>query len=788
MSEHINEYDAVEMYKTDQAKYSVIANRRRAVPAIQDGLKPVQRRLVFAAYKDHLTSPRQKDKSVSLVGTTMKYYHPHGDNIYQAIVTMAAWYKTKYPIFYGHGNWGNVCGDSAAAPRYTECALSNFGYDILIDELSQSNNIVDWLDTYKRNGDKEPEYLPVKLPLLLINGTFGIGVGMQCSIPSHNLGEVVDATLALIKNPEAKITLIPDLPQDCELIESDWKRISNTGEGSFRVRGKIITEQDSKGNYTLRIVSLPDQVDSNSIYDKINDMISKKQLPMIKDIFNSLKDSKPDIIIKLKQGVDPEFVKHAIYAKTQVQTSVRVNFEVVSDNGIDINRYSYRDYLLQFIDQRMNIKFRLYCNKLQQVMTRHYKVDAFVKVLESGQINTIIDMIRKYKGTDDEPIIEFMIKKCNISDIQAKFIISVNLSRLSAGHLANYREERKKLEEQMTAYTNAVTDDGTIIKNEIVEELKMLKSKYNTPRLCTVIADKDTDNIPAGAFKIVVTERNYIRKIPDIDKVGIVRKDNPKIIIGVDNRDNLLIFDNKGKVFKLPVSKIPISDKTSAGTDVRILIRNLTADIAAVYDEEIIKKITKSENKHYLTVLTQSNTIKKLDLEDFLNVNPSGLMYSKIRPEDQVTGVAIVPHNLDIAICSTKKALRCSLKDVPLYKRNSTGAKAMNSVNPIDGLSVFYPNVTDVVVVTKNGKFNRFPVGMLERTSRAKGGHKVIKLDDNDEILNVYGVNLGDKIRVLTSDGVEEILIDDIKVKSSIAAGTKMIKSKGVIVRSDVIH
>jgi DNA gyrase/topoisomerase IV subunit A len=241
-------------------------------------------------------------------------------------------------------------------------------------------------------------------------------------------------------------------------------------------------------------------------------------------------------------------------------------------------------------------------------------------------------------------------------------------------------------------------------------------------------------------------------------------------------------------VFKLPVSKIPISDKTSAGTDIRILIRNLTADIAAVYDEEIVRKITESKTKHYLTILTKSNTIKKLDLEDFLNVSPSGLMYSKIRPEDEVTGVVIVPGNLDIAICSTKKALRCALKDIPLYKRNATGAKAMNTLNPIDGLSVFYPNVTDVVVVTKNGKFNRFPVGMLERSSRAKGGSKVIKLDNNDEILNVYGVNSGDRIRVLTSDGIEEVLIDDIKSKSSIAAGTKMIKSKGVIVRSDVIH
>ena len=395
--------------------------------------------------------------------------------------------------------------------------------------------------------------------------------------------------------------------------------------------------------------------------------------------------------------------------------------------------------------------------------------------------------IEKAKENPEESfIIEFMIKKCNISDIQAKFIIGVNLSRLSAGHLKGYKEERKQLQNTIDVYMKAVTDDGTIIKNEIVQELKELKAKYNNPRLCNIISAENEDNIPAGAFKIVITERNYIRKIPDVDKVGIVRKDNPKFIIAVDNRDNILIFDNKGKVFKLPVSKIPISDRTSAGTDVRILIRNLTADIAAVYDEEIIRKISKSKNKHYLTILTQSNTIKKLDLEDFLNVSPSGLMYSKIKPGDEVVGLLIAPHNLDIAICSGKKALRTPLKDIPLFKRNATGSKAMSSTNPMTGMSVFYPNVTDVIVVTRNGKFNRFPAGLLESKTRAKGGSVVIKLDKNDEILNVYGVNESDKIRVLTSEGIEEINVSDIKVKSSIAPGQKMIKSKGVIIKADI--
>ena len=789
MAEHIIERSAEEMYVQDQSIYSTIVNRRRAIPSTIDGLKPVQRRILYGAYSKGFRKPSQHGKSQQLTGYVMGELHPHGET-YPAVVTLAAWYKIKYPLMYAYGNWGTVAGEPPAAARYTETALSDFGYDIMIDELAQASNIVDWVNTYTPNDSKEPEYLTAKLPIILINGVDGIGTGMSIKVPSHNLGEVVDATIELIKNPKAKIVLIPDFIQECELLGNNkiWKDISNTGSGAFKVRGKIDTVTDKKGNITLYIRSLPDQVTCDAVTNKILNMVSDKQLPMVKDVINTLDHEKPNIIIPLKQGADPGYVKQAIYAKTQVQTTFPVNFEAVTPDGINIKRYSYTDYLLEFIDQRLNTKFRLYCNRLQQVMTRHLQVDAFVKVLSSKDFDKIINMIRKYNGTDAEPIIEYMIKTCKVSDIQAKFILARTLPQLSKGHLKGYITEEKDLKQKIDLYMKYVTDDGTMIKSELIEELKGLKAKYNTKRMCTPVNANQVEDIPKGTFKIVITERNYIRKIPDVDKVGIVRKDNPKFILRVDNAENLLIFDNKGKVFNLPIHKIPITDRSGVGTDIRILVRNLTADIAAVFYEPLFKKISESKTKHYLTILTRSNTIKKLDIEDFLNISPSGLMYSKIRPEDVVVGVVLVPHNLDIAICSGHKVLRCKLKDVPLYKRNATGAKAMNTKDPINGMSVFYPEASDIVVVTKNGKFNRFNIALLECNTRAKGGHKVIKLDANDEILNVFGVNETDIIRVLTSDGVAEIRVADIKVKSNIAAGTKMVTTKGVIVRADVMR
>ena len=791
MSEKIIDRSSILMYEQDQSKYSIVVNRRRAIPEVRDGLKPVQRRVIYGAYEDGLTRPSRKDKSASLVGTVMKKLHPHGDSsIYETIVGLVNWFRIKMALFYGKGNWGSVSGSGAAAMRYTECALSDFGYDVMIEELAQSNNIVDWIPTYKRNGNKEPEFLPVKIPILLINGSFGIGVGggMRVNIPPHNLVEVLEATRALLRDPNQEIVLVPDLCQACTLIDTDWKSICNTGRGAFRVRGTVITETDKKGNVTLRITSLPDGVTTTTVYESILKMVEQKQLPMIKDIFNALTDEKPDIVIRLKQGADPAYVKQVLYAKTQVQSTISVNFEAVAVNGIDIKRYSYKEYLLTFIDQRMNIKFRLYCNKLQQVMTRFHQVDAFVKVLESGEIETIIQMIRKQKGTDDNVIVEYIIKKCNLTDLQAKFIIGVNLSRLSYGHLKNYKEERKKLDALIKEYTKIVTDDGSIIKKEIDQELLEIEKKYGTPRLCRVASIDEENQIPKGIFKVVITERNYIRKIPDVDKVGIVKRDNPKFILKVDNAENILIFDNKGKVFNLPVSKIPITDRNSSGTDIRILVRNLTSDIISVFYEPIFKKIATSPNKHYLTVLTRSNTIKKLDIEDFLNVSPSGLMYSKIRDDDEAVGVALVAHNLDVVICSGRNALRTKLKDIPLFKRNATGSKAMDTTDNINGLSIIYPDASDIVVVTKNGKFNRFNITMLPSYARGRKGVGVIKLDSNDEVFNIFGVNESDKIRILTSEGIEEIPVSAIKVKSRIAAGTKLMKSKGVIVRADIVR
>ena len=789
MSETIREQGSSDLYTKDMVKYLIIVNRRRAFPEIRDGLKPVQRRVIYDMFDQGATSYSKRIKCTAIVGDTMKKFHAHGDSsLYSCLEPMANWYKTKVPLVAPKGNFGTVMGDDPAAPRYTEAGLSDFCFDCIIGELKDSKGVVDWIDTYDRK-TVEPEYLPVKLPILLINGSFGIGVGMNTNIPTHNLIEVCEATRELIKNPKADIVLIPDHCQPCKIIgdKKEFRKISHTGMGKYKIRGEV-TIGEEKGYPMLYITSLPDNISTASIVDKLNDMIANKELPMIKDVIDastSMQQHPVDIRIQLRKGSDPYYVKQVLYAKTQVQTSVSVNFEVVK--GTDPGRFSYKDYLLDFIQERSMTKFRLYCNKLKDATTRYHRLIAYIKLIESGEIDNVIKMIKKQTKIDDNFLVEYLIKKINVTDLQAKFILDTDIRRLSKGYLEKYKAEFKELEKAMKSYRDAITDDGSIIMKEIDQELLDIEKKYGSPRICKVISDADDNNIPKGTFKVVVTRNNYIRKIPDTDRVGVVRGDDPKFIIKVDNAENILLFDNKGKVFKLPVYKIPVTDRQSNGTDVRILCKNLTADIIAVYYEPIIKQIVEGNRKHYITVVSKLNTIKKLDMEDFINVSVSGLMYSKIRDDDEITGITIAPADLDVVVFSKQKALRTSMKNIPLFKRNATGSKAMATNEEIEGVSVIYPNAEFITVVTTKGKINKFPISGFASHNRARAGINVIKLQSGDSIKAIYGANDSDIIRIVTSSAVVEVPVNSIKSRSSVAAGDNIPLKGANIVRCDLM-
>lgn len=786
-TETIIEKDSVKLYEEDLVKYLIIINRRRAFPEIIDGLKPVQRRIIFDMFKQGATSFAKRIKSQAIVGDVQKWLHPHGDSIYGAIEPMASWYKIKVPLIAPKGNWGTLMGDPTAAARYTEAGLSDFCYDCVIGELKESKSAVDWVENFSRT-DYEPEYFPVKLPLLLVEGSFGIGVGMNTNIPTHNLIEVCEAARKLIKNPNADIVLYPDGCQPCDIIGSkeEFAKISHTGLGKYKVRGKINIVEDKKGNTILNIVSLPDGVTTINITEKLNDMLASKELMMIADVTDASTNS-VDIRIKLKKGADPNYIMQVLFTKTQIQQTVSVNCEVV--NGNNPTRINYKEYLLSFLQQRAMTKFRVYCNKRKIASTRQNQLIAYVKLMESGKIDEIIKMVKKQKTTSEEELMEYLIKNVGVNDLQAKYILHTDIMRFSKGYLEKCKAELNNLLSITKQYEDIITGDGSIILKEIDQELLDIEKKYGSPRLCNVITEAEENNIPQGTFKVVITRRNFIRKIPDVEKVGVVRGDDPKFILRVENTENLLLFDNKGKVFKLPVSKILVTDKNAVGTDVRILCKGLTADIISVFYEPTIKQIIEGTRKHYIAIVTKNNSIKKLDMEDFLNVSTSGLVYTKVKDTDEVTGVIIAPADLDIVIYSKQKALRTSMKNIPLFKRIAAGNKAMNTNEDIEGISVIYPKSEYIVVLTEKGRINKFPITSLSAHNRGGAGINVIKIKPGDSVKSIYGANDTDVIRIVTSSNVVEVPVASIEAKSTVSPGESIVGLKGLsIIRTDLIY
>ena len=788
--EVIENKNVVDQYKTHMAIYSIETSRRRMVPDWRDGLKLSQRRILYAMLQYGHCDKRFM-KTAKIVGDTMGNLHPHGDAaIADAIKHLTNWWECYEPLIENQSNFGSMQGDGAAAPRYTEAKLSQYSIECLLSEMMDNKQVVDWAPTYN-NLDVEPEYFPAKVPNLLINGTFGISVGFTTGIPSHSINDVIDATINLIHNPDAPVVLIPDQCMPCDIIEANWKSISNKGRGTFRARARIETEKH-KDCYWLIIKSTPDMVyfdkgkaENGGEKYKIIDMVKAGKIPQITDIVEDSNKNDMRIIIKLRRGSDPNYVKEILYKNTSLESSFTVNFEVL--DGIHLIRMSYKSYLQAFIMQRMNTKTRYYCIQLQNARTEYHKKEAYIKALESGQIDEIIHMIRNRKTIDDNDLIEYLIKKLKITDIQAKFIINANLKSLSIAYLSKYKEDYKKCKEIEKECLQKITNDE-LIKNEIIDELLYYKKKYGKPRRSRIIKKSEANGIPSGRFKVIITENNYVKKINESDPVYAYRGDNPRHVLKVDNTENILLFSEKGRVFKLPVHKIPVTEKNSVGIDIRILIKGLMSDIIKVIYEPVLISYAKNKQKHFLTIVTKNNYIKKMDLDDFMNVAPSGLLYTKINGEDVVKDVQIVPFDADIIIYSDKKALRIGMDQVPHFKRSTLGNFAMNTKEPVDGFTVLSMNSAPyIVATTESGKVNKISASALPKSDRNKAGSNVIKLARGDKLFSVNVLNDNNKLIVKCMNGVQEILVKDIPIMSSISTGTKMINTKNnALVRIEV--
>lgn len=730
---------------------------------------------------ENMLIPVQSESNRGVEGTlgfNLPFICVHNSAIYGTMKPMANWFETYIPLIDPGGNFGTFQGDPQAAARYTEVRLSKFAIDNVLGDLIESSESVDWSDTYS-GATKEPDYLPVKVPLLLINGSFGIGLGMRADIPTHNLAEVIDATLALMNNPNTEVVLAPDHCMECEIIDTDFAKICRSGFGHYRIRGKIV-EENYKGKKALIITSVPNLTYLTNITDKIEELIKKKKIIQIENCFDESDINHMRYVIILKNGSDPNYVKEVLYKNTGLEQTLRVNFETL--NGLNPLRMSYKSYLLSFIDFRKMTKFRVYSNRLQNIQTRIHEREAYIRVLESGEIDNIIAIIKKQKTVDDAYLIEYLIKKLKITDLQARYIIEADLKKLSYGYLERYKNEAADLEAAKKELMGHIMDDH-VIENDIKQELLEIKRKYGKPRNCKIISANEASEIPQGAMTIAITEKNFVRKVPAGTNIGSFRNDILRTSINIDNTDSILIFDEMGKVYKLPVHKIPFTDKNTNGIDIRFLIKSLTANINTAIPESVFKNLSgvgRHNNKHYLVTLTNTGLIKRMDLDDFVTVPPSGILYAKLDKGDFIKDIVIAHSSFNLIVYSDRKAVIIPVNDVPYLKRNTKGSRSMANVDYVDGLCVIHNGCTDIVTITESGKVNRINIVQgLPNTGKGKSGCNLIKLSNNDRIVGVVSGNVNDIIHIKCMDSDMTLQIANLKIGSSISAGDKVITTRG---------
>lgn len=784
MPEIIESVQASEQYVKDYKEYALYVERHRTTPEFRDGLKPVQRRIIFTA--KFVSKADERRKSADIVGSTMGHYHPHGDSSIQgALYILVNWFQTKIPLFTGQGNFGNTYQNVPAAARYTEVKLSKFTQECIIDELVSFKEIIDWEPNYD-NSRKEPSFLPCKVPLLLINGCTGISVGDKVDVPSHNINEVIDVTIALIKNPKAKFVLVPDHCQNCEIVDTDWVDINNKGFGNYKVRGIIDiepyngVERKYKNCTTLVIKSCPNLTFLETVIKKLEEMIKSNKIIGIVDMEEQSDVNNMRFVIVLKPGTDPNYIRNEIYRNTAIMKTDRVNLKVldINDKQNPAKRLSYRGYLQAWIEFRKITKLRYYEHRLQKIMTRLHVVEMYIMAMEKGISEDIINIIKKSKVVDDNALIEALIKKCKITDLQAKFFINCELKKLSAGYYNSFKQEQEKLNKEVKECSDIVLVDGAI-EQIIINELLDIKARFGEPRKCKLITESEVNGVASGMFKIVITENNFIKKIGVDDALTKPKNDNIKFVLTGDNSKDILLFDEFGKVYDVPISKIPFADKNSNGIDIRLINKYINSSITTV----IYQPIMEQYNKGYIVTLTKDGFIKRMTTTDFLSVPASGIVYCKLDGDDKIIDLLLFNNNAEIVVYGSKKALRIDINDIPILKRNSRGCISLSSkTTQVEGMSVISKSFKDIVVVTKNGYINKIIPDCVQK-GRSKAGSNVIKLGKTDNIVSIYGVNPTDSLIVTLAPTGEliEVPVANIPAGTSISTGSKMIKGGEVV-------
>ena len=813
---------------------SVIVSR--ALPDIRDGLKPVHRRILYAMYKGGYDWSKQFRKSARIVGDVIGKYHPHGDqSVYDALVRMVQDFSMSLPLVDGQGNFGSIDGDPAAAMRYTETRLSKVS-EFLIEDI-EKNTI-----TFKSNYDeteKEPTVLPAQFPNLLVNGAGGIAVGMATSIPPHNLGEVIDATLALIENKDITIKQLmkyipgPDFPTGGVIIGKNVIKEGYTkGRGSFKIRGKISIEQIKGGRERLVITSIPYQVNKSVLNERIAQLVREKKIEGIRDIRDESNREGIRVAIDLRNGVEPETVKRQLYKNTQIESSFGFNTLAIVDGKPDT--CDLKKFLTNFLTFREDVVIKKTKYDLKKAEERaHILIGLSVSV---ENLDKIIKIIRASKNPDDaKKSILKIIWKINksqkmislienkkfkgtysISQAQVDAILELRLQKLTALGINEIEIEIKKLSELISNYKKIISSKKELQK-VISNELKTIKEKYSVKRRTDIIdavLNYDIEEtIQKQSVLITVTLQGYIKrgslnsvktqKRGGKGKTGMTTRNEDSVVqtLSVNTHTSVLFFSTEGLVYRIKAWKIPEGSAASKGKSL--------FNILPLKNHQSISSImpfpeNDSELKNYQIVFaTSQGKIRKNSLEDFSSINASGKIAMKLDNNDKIIGVKICKDDQDI-ILSTKlgKCIRFESKKLRVFKgRSSKGIKGI-VLAPND--KIVSLSIIDNDKSLRNGKSKdqkselkakeKFILSLTENgygkktlhtdyrvTNRGgKGIIGIINSPRNGNISSSFPVFEGDEILISTNKGrVIRVAVKEIRTAGRNTQGVRIIKLTG---------
>lgn len=769
--------------------YSMSVIVARALPDVRDGLKPVHRRILYTLYEEGMTPDKKYQKSANAVGAVMGHYHPHGDSaIYESMVRMAQDFTYRHTLVDGHGNFGSIDGDGAAASRYTEARLAKISMELLRD---LNKDTVDFSENYDGQR-KEPVVLPSRFPNILVNGNMGIAVGMATNIPPHNLGEVIDGCVAYIDNPDITVTELmqyikgPDFPTAGVILgNSGIKRAYESGRGAITIRG-MATVEETHNKHRIVITELPYQVNKKALIQRIGELVRDKVIDGISNLSDESALEGIKIVIDVKKEANANVVLNNLYKHTQLQISYGINFLMLVDGSP--RTLGLREIIEKYIDHQKHVIYRRCQFDLKRYKDRLHILDGLKIALDN--IDRVIKIIRE--SADDDEAKAGLMSNFALSEVQSQAILDMRLKRLTGLEKSKIEEEIAELEKLVKELEEILASEEKILE-VIKTEMLEIKDKYADERrthidMTAIDYIEDESLIPVENVVITLTNKGYIKRLPadtyktqnrggmGVKGMATNEEDFVEHLINATSHDYILMFTNMGKVYRIKGYEIPEYSRQSKGLPI---INLLSLD----KDEKVtsLLKISNDDEYKCLVFATKNGLIKRTDISEFDSIRTNGKKFITLKDNDELVSVKKTTGNDEILMASSNgRMVRFNESTVRIMGRSASGVRGINLDGGIlVGMEIVEPNEY-VLVITEKGYGKKTPVDEYRITNRGGKGVKTVNITEkNGSIVSFKTVDDSKDLMIITDSGIIiRLAVDKISTMSRVTQGVKLINLK----------